>query len=132
MKRLALQGFLLAALATPAAATEWTICASKDGEASFSVLVGSLGIGVANEFKVEQGGKTWSTTAEEGTPIVRGQAFEDDKTVLIDVMTNDMGAVVAELRVFKSREGDAPVAMGGTLRMPGVGVWAVSCDGGEG
>ena len=74
----------------------------------------------------------WSTRDGEGTLIVRGQAFEDDKTVLIDVMSEGMGAVVAELRVFKAMEGDAPTAMGGTLRIPGVGAWAVSCDGGEG
>ncbi|MBL8789597.1 MAG: hypothetical protein JNM45_03810 [Rhizobiales bacterium] len=132
MIRFALPGILLALLATPAAATEWTICSSKGGEASFSVLVGSLGIGTANEFKVEQGGRMWSTTSGEGTPITRGQAFEDDRTILIDVMTEDMGTVVAELRAFKAREGDQPVAIGGILRMPGVGSWSVACDGGEG
>ena len=132
MIRFALPAIALSLMAAPAAATEWTICASKGGEASFSVLVGSLGIGTANEFKVEQGGKMWSTTTGEGTPIVRGQSFEDDNTILIDVRTDDMGAVVAELRVFKAREGDEPTALGGTLRMPGVGAWSVACDGGEG
>ena len=53
-------------------------------------------------------------------------------SILIDVRTDDMGAVVAELRVFKAREGDEPTALGGTLRMPGVGAWSVACDGGEG
>jgi hypothetical protein len=132
MSRFALLAVFLAAVATPAAATEWTICSSKGGEASFSVLVGSLGIGTATEFKVEHGGKMWSTTAGEGTVITRGQSFEDDKTILIDVSTEDMSAVVAELRVFKSVEGDQPAAMGGTLRLPGIGAWPVACDGGEG
>ncbi len=132
MIRFALPAVVLAFAAAPAAATEWTICASKGGEASFSVLVGSLGIGTANEFKVEQGGKMWSTTAGEGTVITKGQSFEDDRTILIDVMSEDMGAVVAELRVFKAREGDESTAMGGTLRIPGVGAWSVACDGGEG
>lgn len=105
---------------------------AKGDEASFSVLVGSLGIGTATEFKLEVGNKMWSTRDGEGTVITRGQAFEDDKTILIDVMDEGMGAVVAELRVFKAVEGDAPVAMGGTLRVPGVGAWVVSCEGGEG
>lgn len=131
MKRLVFL-VVLAAMATPAAATEWTICSSKGDEASFSVLVGSLGIGTATEFKLEVGNKMWSTRDGEGTVITRGQAFEDDKTILIDVMDEGMGAVVAQLRVFKAVEGDAPAAVGGTLRVPGVGAWVVSCEGGEG
>ena len=35
---------------------------------------------------------------------------------------------IAELRLFKAREGDA-YAYGGTLRIAGQGAWAVSCSG---
>ncbi len=46
--------------------------------------------------------------------------------LLADVAAEDLSSVVAELRVFKSAEADA-IAAGGTLRVAGEGVWAVSC-----
>lgn len=61
MKRLAAVGLVLMAQALPARATEWTICAAADGKASFSVLSGSLGIGLATDFRVNVGEENWST-----------------------------------------------------------------------
>ena len=108
-----------------ALATEWFIC--SDGEkASFSVLVGSLGVGSATDFTVSVGDKIWSTKQGEGIPIVKSQAYENDSMLLADVAAEDLSSVVAELRVFKSAEADA-IATGGTLRVAGEGVWAVSC-----
>ena len=48
--------------------------------------------------------------------------------VLVDAYTPDMVSLVAQLRLFKSGEGDSFV-QGGTLRLPGFGAWAVSCSG---
>lgn len=126
MRRLLAASGLTVALSVPAQATEWMICSAGE-EASFSVLLGSLGIGVATDFEVSAGGKSWSTKEGQGTPITRLQAFEDEQMIFADVTTADLGAVVAELRVFKSSEGDA-FATGGTLRIPGVGVWVVNCS----
>ncbi len=127
MKRLLAASALVMALSVPAQATEWLICAAGE-EASFSVLIGSLGIGTATDFEVSAGGKSWSTKDGQGTPIVKLQAFEDETMLMADVAAADLGAVVAELRVFKASEGESS-AYGGTLRVLGVGTWAVSCEG---
>lgn len=123
--RLAAAAGLMSIWTSPALATEWFIC--SDGEkASFSVLVGSLGVGSATDFTVSVGDKIWSTKQGEGIPIVKSQAYENDSMLLADVAAEDLSSVVAELRVFKSAEADA-IATGGTLRVAGEGVWAVSC-----
>lgn len=127
MKRLAAIAGLVILGTAPASATDWLIC-SDGGKASISVLAGSLGIGSATDFKVSAGDRTWSTTPGEGSPIVKGQAFETGAMLFADVMTPDMAATVAELRLFRASEGDT-VAAGGTLRVPGEGAWAVSCSG---
>ena len=91
-------------------------------------MLGSLGVGVATDFKVNAGDKNWSTTPGEGIAISRSQAFETDTMLLADVKTEDLSELVAELRVFRAAEGDDYV-YGGTLRIPGVGVWSVDCQG---
>lgn len=128
MKRVLAASLVLFGLAAPAHATEWLVCGSADGKASFSVLLGSLGIGTATDFKVNVGGKDWSTTPGEGTPIVKSQAFETDAMLMADVSTEDLSTLIAQLRIFKGSEGDDYV-YGGILRVPGHGAWAVSCEG---
>lgn len=115
------------ALALPARATEWVICASPDKKASFSMLAGSLGIGTATDFAIEAGGKNWSTKTGEGTPIAKLQAFEDERSILVTVSNADLSEVVAELRVLKAQEGEDSV-QGGVLRVAGVGAWPVNCS----
>jgi hypothetical protein len=127
MKRLLAAVVSMFAVAGPASATEWMICSAGE-EASFSVLLGTLGIGVATDFEVSAGGKHWSTKEGQGTAITRLQAFENDMMIYADVATADLGSVVAALRVFKASEGESIVS-GGTLRIPGVGAWVVNCEG---
>jgi hypothetical protein len=126
MKHLAAGLGLLIATAQPAWATEWVICSDAGGKASFNVLVGSLGLGTATDFEVHANGKDWATKQGQGTPIVKLQAYEDDKVFMADVSTEDLGTVVAELRAHKAFEGEDFV-MAGVLRVPGVGAWAVNC-----
>jgi hypothetical protein len=126
MKRLAACLGFMAVFAAPACATEWVVCSAEGGKASFSVLVGSLGVGTATDFEVHAGDKSWSTKEGQGTAIAKSQAFEDATRFLADVKTEDQSELVAELRVFKASEGPDFV-MGGTLRVPGEGVWAVTC-----
>jgi hypothetical protein len=128
VKRLALLVVLMLVSAMPARATEWVICTDKGGKASFSVLLGAMDVIAVNDIKIEVGDKHWSTTAGESTLISHGQAFETPDQMWIDVTDGDMATVVAQLRLSKASEGD-DVVSGGTLRMPGVGAWAVACEG---
>ncbi len=56
-----------------------------------------------------------------------GQAFESGDSVMIDAIDLDFNAV-AQLRLYRASEGEAYVTAG-TLRIPGYGAWAVSCEG---
>ena len=127
MKRLAAILGLMILTSVPARATEWLICSDGD-KASFSVLLGAMDVIAVNDIKIEAGGKMWSTTPGEGTLVTKGQAFETADQMWIDVTDENVAAVVAQLRLFKASEAEDAVS-GGTLRMPGVGAWAVSCTG---
>lgn len=120
----------LALLATPAAATEWIACASADGGASFDYLAGD-GTGVLQiaDLTISAGERVWASNPANGPgdPVSVGQAFEDESSVRIDAMDKDF-ALIAQLRLFKASEADQAVK-GGTLRIPGMGVWTVSCEG---
>ena len=127
MKRLAAIGFLVIATAVPAQATEWLNCSDGD-KASFNVLLGNMNVIAVDTIEVEAGGKRWSTREGDGTPITKGQAFETADQIYIDVTDDKMDVIVAQLRLFKASEGDDYVSAG-TLRVAGVGAWAVTCSG---
>jgi hypothetical protein len=116
----------------PAHATEWFVYNAPDGAEHFNALalVSSDSLTVFGAI-VGAGDKDWSTQPVygPGTPITLGQAFQDAQTIRVDVMDEKMEAKVAELRIFKAREGDGDMAMGGTMRIIGVGAWPVSCTG---
>jgi hypothetical protein len=122
---------VLAALAaTPAFATEWEHCSDAAGAASFDYLAGDgTGVLSINQITVTAGDRVWASSEATGPgdPVSVGQAFEDDAMILIDAMDKDF-VKVAELRLFKAAEGDA-IVYAGTLRIHGLGAWAVSCDG---
>ena len=61
--------------------------------------------------------------------MIVGQAYENDQMILIDAVDEAMSSHIAELRLFKTTEGDADTVYAGTLRIPGHGAWAVSCTG---
>ena len=122
---------MLAALAAPPAlATEWVHCADAGGAASFDYLAGDgLGVLAINQLNVSVGEQVWASSAASGPgdPVSVGQAFEDESSVRIDAMDKDF-VKIAELRLFKAAEGDSYVSAG-TLRIPGKGAWAVTCEG---
>ena len=121
--------FIAALAATPALATEWEHCADAGGAASFDYLAGDgLGVLAVAELTVSAGEKVWASDPANGPgdPVKVGQAFEDDHTISIDAMDKDF-VKIAELRLFKTSEGDASITAG-TLRIVGQGAWAVSCD----
>lgn len=116
-------------LASPAAATEWVSCAAVGGEASFDYLAGTLDVLVPVGLNVSVGEKVWASDVAygPGDPIAVGQAFEDAETVRIDVLDDGMSTLIAQLRLFKAREGEGVPIYSGTLRIPGYGAWPVSC-----
>ncbi|MDP1731537.1 MAG: hypothetical protein Q8L54_10270 [Devosia sp.] len=90
----------LAGLSTPSMATEWINGGDAEGQASFDFLAGALDV-----------------------ISVVGPAIS------VGAMDEKPGARMAELRLFKAREGDADTIYAGTLRVPGHGAWAVNCSG---
>lgn len=127
MKRLAAIGVLLIALAVPAKATEWLNCSDGD-RASFNVLLGNMNVIAVDTVEIEAGGKKWSTRGGDGRLITKGQAFETADQIYIDMTDDKLDSIVAQLRLFKASEGEDYVSAG-TLRVAGVGAWAVTCSG---
>ena len=127
MMRLAAIGVLLITTAVPAQATEWLNCSDGD-KASFNVLLGQMNVIAVDTIEIEASGKKWSTRAGDGTRITKGQALETADQIYIDVTDDKMDAIVAQLRLFKASEGEDYVSAG-TLRVAGVGAWAVTCSG---
>ena len=121
---------LLGLMSGPALATEWVHCADSSGAASFDYLAGD-GLGVLSiaALTVSAGEKVWASDPANGPgdPVSVGQAFEDEASVRIDAMDKDF-VKIAELRLFKATEADSYVS-GGTLRIIGMGAWAVACEG---
>lgn len=130
MIRLAAIAFGLCGLATPSLATEWIDCADAAGAASFSYLTGSLDQLQIVGLNISVGDKVWASDVAygPGDPVAVGQAFESKDMVLVDAVAPDMSATIAELRLFKAEEADSTIHAG-TLRIPGLGAWAVACTG---
>jgi hypothetical protein len=127
MKRLAAFGVLLVTAAGPAKATEWLNCSDGD-RASINVLLGNMNVIAVDTVEVEAAGRKWSTRGGDATLITKGQAFETADQIYIDVTDDNVNAIVAQLRLFKASEGDNYVSAG-TLRVAGIGAWAVTCSG---
>jgi len=119
----------LCGLATPSLATEWIACASSDGGASMDILVGHLDVLSIAGMTITVGEKVWATAPAygPGDPTSVGQAFEDAETLRVDAVDDNI-AKVAELRLFKTTEGDTSL-YAGTLRIVGHGAWSVACTG---
>ena len=124
---------ILPGLVLPAHATEWMDCGDAERTVSMRVLLGAMDVIAVNTIEMEVGGKTWSTTGASGaTRITTGQAFETADQLLIDVTDENMGQIIARLRLFKASDDTEGLensnAAAGTLALPGLGVWAVSCS----
>lgn len=134
MKQLLAAGALFISMVMPAQATEWMDCSGGE-KVNIRVLLGAMDVIAVDTVEIEVNGKKWSTRAGEGvTLITKGQAFETPGDLWIDVTDENVNLIVAKLRVFKafedgSENGEPYDAKGGTLHMPGIGAWAVSCSG---
>ncbi len=130
IRRAAIAVIGLCGLATPSIATEWVNCAAPDGAATLDFLAGSLDVLSIVGLNISVGEQVWANSAAygPGDPVSVGQAFEDDRVVLIDAVDEAVTKKIAELRLFKTSENEETV-FGGTLRIPGYGAWPVSCTG---
>jgi hypothetical protein len=127
MRRPAALLLSILALSLPAAATETMTCSAGE-QASISVLLGAMDVVAVVKVDMEAGGKSWSTAADGVQRITVGQAFETADQMMIDLTDENLNTVVAQLRLFKASEADDYVSAG-TLRVSGVGAFAVSCEG---
>lgn len=134
MKRVLAAGIVLFGLALPAQATEWLDCSGGE-DVSIRVLLGAMDVIAVTTIEIEVKDRKWATAGGDGVIfITTGQAFETPDQMWLDVTDEDVNLVVARLRLFKAfedgAEGVEPSdAKGGTLQMPGIGAWAVSCSG---
>jgi hypothetical protein len=120
-------------VASPALATEWLNCADRDGAASMDLLLGAMDIAAVAGMTISTGDRVWASHVEygPGDPVTVGQAFETADMLLVDAMDEAVANKVAELRLFKTSEGEGgELVYAGTLRILGHGAWAVACSGG--
>ena len=120
--------FALATLASPAAATGEILCMHPAG-ASIDLVVGRSPPLFVDGAVIIVGDDVWTTRPQmepRGTTITVGQSFEDDHSLMVDLMDEDKANLVAKLRVLHATEGDQRAA-GGVLQVAGRGAWAVDC-----
>ena len=92
-------------------------------------LLGSLDTLKVSGIILSNGDRVWASSAAygPGEEVGMGQGFESDTMMMVDLMDKDY-AKLAELRLLKASEGEMYVTSG-TLRLPGQGAWAVTCEG---
>ena len=118
---------LLLALATfgsvPAHATGDISCSGEG--VSVDMLVGRLPVLSILRATVTVGEESWSTDQSimKGTPIAVGQAFEDDRIMLVDFMDDNLELVLGRLRVVNLEDVSA-----GAFAFEGKGSWIVDCS----
>lgn len=134
MRQILAAAVMISGMALPAHATEWMDCGDGENKASFRVLLGAMQVIAPNTVEIEAAGRKWSTAGGDGvTRITVGQAFETTDQIWMDITDENVDRIVARLRLFKAVD-DSPgvqdgMATGGTLHLPDVGTWAVSCSG---
>ncbi len=125
----AVLALVFASTALPAVATETALCTNGDS-ASISVLLGSAEVIAPVRVDASVNDKNWSTDANTpASHLVKvGQAYEDDKQMLIDLTDANVGNVIIKLRLFGADGADGLVG-GGTLWVKDAGAYAVTCTG---
>jgi hypothetical protein len=110
---------------TPAFASVGLFCSGPDGVSVDAPLSGGAGLRTMSAV-IQAGGRTWTTEAalEDPQAIVPAQSFSDGNLMWLDFSGTNIEANVVEIRLFSASEG----AIGGTLNIPGVGSWVLTCD----
>ncbi len=122
-RNLAAAAFMLALGTAPAHATGDISCTGEG--VSVDMLVGRLEVLSILRAVVTVGDETWSTdqSYQKGTPIAVGQAFEDDRLMLVDFMDDNLERVLGRLRVVNLEDVSA-----GAFALEGKGSWIVDCS----
>lgn len=77
---------------------------------------------------LEAEGQRWGINREDAASITVYQAFATTDQIWVDFADENVNQPIGELRLFRAGEqGDS--AMAGTLRIIGIGAWAVACEG---
>ena len=121
---------LACALAGPAHATAEISCTGIDDKDVFvSLIVGSVpGLAVVGTL-IQTKDHDWTLGGVAGvTPITLVQAARDGDRIIADYADENVERIVASLRLLNAQEGDDDVTVG-TLSLPGIGVFALSCEG---
>lgn len=128
MKRFFLFLAGLMASVAPAMATGEISCGNGKG-VGVDLLVGHVDVLSISRVVVTVGEKVWSSTPQSwpGTPITVGQAFEDDRQLVLDITDDAVTEIIGRLRVFKASEGETSVA-GGVFSLKGEGAFVVDCS----
>lgn len=128
MKRTILLFAGLVAFVAPAHATGEFSCGNGKG-VGVDLLVGDVDVLSISRVVVTVGDKVWSSTPESwpGMPIAVGQAFEDDRQLVLDIVDDGVSEVLGRLRVFMASEGETSVA-GGVFTWKGEGAFVVDCS----
>lgn len=128
MRRLALAAVLTLA-AAPAAATGDLYCADPGGSgASFAMGFGHVpGLAILGA-TVEAAGQVWSMDGAGAARLVLAQGAEDGGRIVIDFADEQVTAILVSVRLQAASESGHHV-IAGTLRVAGVGVWPLVCEG---
>ncbi len=120
---------VLGLTAGPAAATEWVYCSDATSTVTVGLLLGATDVLSVAGIVLSHDDDVWASAAAygPGEPVSLGQGYADGERLYADLMDADF-VKLAELRLVRAEEG-TEIVQAGTLRMPGRGVWAVTCEG---
>jgi hypothetical protein len=119
--------FALIASPAPAFATGAIECSGD--RVSVDLVIGRLEVLSVVRAVVAIGDKNWSTQPDvvAGEPIATGQAFQDERQLLVDFTDHNVEEIVGRLRVYSLSEGEA-FASGGVMSFKDEGAFVVDCS----
>jgi hypothetical protein len=115
--------------AVPTYATEWVYCGDEQANVEIGFLLGTVDAFMPAGATMRHKTQHWTTSEAygDGAIMTVGQGFSDHTMLLVDLYDEAVSGAIAELRLWKAEEGETSVHSG-ILRIPGQGVWAVTCD----
>ena len=116
-----------AGYSSPALATGDMVCSGEG--VSVEMAIGHLEVLAVVGVTITIGDKTWSSRPDAipGTPVAVGQAYGDDRQILIDITDDIVNETLGRLQLFKASESGDHV-VGGVFTMKGEGAFVVGCS----
>ncbi len=127
MKKLVASLGIILATSVPAWATASFTCRSDQG---VTVYLGAFNGPelVVNTVEIVAGDTHWSTRNVDAEQLVILQSFSDRQRIIVDLSDPNVENIVAKIRLFGADEG-VDFVLAGTLHMPGIGAYALVCEG---